>query len=241
MSDEPWVDPIPALEERVRSTEAELSGLGVAIRAWQDSVDERLKATREGAPALAHLGGPTRNAAEAGPTAPWSPNSSTPDLNAALAAALPSILGAVKDARNPHLNTSYADLASVMHALKDPLAAQGLAISQEVGSGEFFQMLVETADRAGGKVESHLWASNVVCVTRLLHSSGQERVSVLRGTAVQAKGLTLIQAVGSLLTHLRRYGASAIVGLPQVDDDGGRSEEPKKESAGVLKPKGTGR
>src|SRR6478736_6476225 len=52
------------------------------------------------------------------------------DLMTALAKAQGEVKGAKKDSENPHFKSSYADLASVWDAIREPFAKHGLAIMQ---------------------------------------------------------------------------------------------------------------
>jgi hypothetical protein len=57
-------------------------------------------------------------------------------LAAALAAAAPALRDARKDRGNSHLKSKYATLESFLEAVRDPLAAQGVAITQGVSAGQ---------------------------------------------------------------------------------------------------------
>ena len=74
-------------------------------------------------------------------------------LAAALCKAQAEMGGAVKDAKNPFFKSSYADLTSVIKAIKEPFANNGLSYSQ----------FPVTSEGGGG----------IGVVTILLHSSGQ--------------------------------------------------------------------
>ncbi len=116
------------------------------------------------------------------------------DLAAALAKAQAMMRPATKDAVNPHFKSKYADLASVLEAIREPFAANGLALTQH-----------PTSD--GERVEVQ---------TILLHSSGQWLESSLAMTPQQRTP----QSVGSAITYARRYAAMAVAGLAADDDDG---------------------
>lgn len=114
---------------------------------------------------------------------------------------------------------SYADLAGVMEAVDDALAAQEMAL---------FQTL---QDRGG----------RTVLVTTLAHSSDQwisSEVAVSSPTAGP-------QVFGSSLTYMRRYSALAILGIaPDTDDDGKAAQERADQQARqrpVQQPKAQGR
>lgn len=121
-------------------------------------------------------------------------------LGAALSRAQAKIKHAAKDANNPHFNSQYADLASVWEACREPLTSEGLSIVQmPCGSGDV-----------------------VGLTTTLLHASGQFMSSTIY-TTPERKGP---QAVGSVLTYLRRYALAAAVGVAPDDDDDGNAAEP---------------
>lgn len=115
-------------------------------------------------------------------------------LAGALAKAQGLIRGAVKDSENPYFKSSYADLASVWEACRDALSKNDLAVIQTT----------EPDDKG------------IVVVTTLAHSSGEWMRGKLR--VIPAKNDA--QAIGSVITYMRRYSLAAIVGIAQVDDDG---------------------
>jgi hypothetical protein len=136
------------------------------------------------------------------------------DLAKALVKAQARLEGARKDSRNPHLNSKYADLASVWDACREAITGNGLSV-------------VQTLDDNCG--------DNQVCVvTTLLHESGQWIRSRLRMVASRPskQGEQIDpQSVGSAITYARRYALAAIVGVCPEDDDaeaamqrGGRSQ-----------------
>ena len=120
-------------------------------------------------------------------------------LAAALAKAQKAIKGAPKDARNPHFNSRYADLATVVDACRDALADQEIAVIQSA-----------SAD-----------AQIVGLTTLLMHSSGEWIES--DPLHVQVRDAAP-QAIGSGLTYLRRYQLGAVVGIAPEDDDAEAAE-----------------
>lgn len=128
-------------------------------------------------------------------------------LAAALAKAQGAMSGAVKDARNPHFNSSYASLAAVWDAARKPLTDNGLAVVQ--------------MPEANGNV--------VIVRTLLIHESGESLESSIEATARDASP----QAVGSVVTYLRRYALAAMVGIAPEDDDGnaGQAANPQRQEA----------
>ena len=127
-------------------------------------------------------------------------------LAAALAKAQGQMKGAVKDSANPFFKSKYADLASVVEAIRAAFSANGLSYIQTVEPSEKDEVRVETT---------------------LLHSSGEWiscGVLSLPVSKVDAQGY------GSALTYARRYSLSAAVGVAPEDDDGNAASaaKPKK-------------
>lgn len=128
-------------------------------------------------------------------------------LAAALAKAQGQMTHASKDATNPHFKTRYADLAAVWSAIREPLAANGLSVIQQVTQAE-----------------------GMVGVRSVLaHASGEWVASDLQMPVAQKTP----QGYGSALTYARRYSLAALVGIAQDDDDGEAGTRP---SAPVLPP-----
>lgn len=117
------------------------------------------------------------------------------ELSAAFAKAQPKIEGAVKDKTNPAFRSKYADLGSVVDAIKPPLSEHGLAFIQVPHEAE-----------SAAQVE-----------TVLLHASG-EWMSL--GTVSVPVTKADAQGFGSALTYARRYGLLAGFGVAPEDDDG---------------------
>jgi hypothetical protein len=119
---------------------------------------------------------------------------STGKIAEALAKAQSAIKGASKSSQNPFFKSAYADLSSVWDAIRDPLTANGLSVSQTT----------EPAD------------DGVTVVTTMLHSSGEW----IQGKLTLKPKANDPQGIGSALTYGRRYALAAIAGVAQVDDDG---------------------
>lgn len=115
------------------------------------------------------------------------------NLAAAMAKAQANIGGAVKDAKNDYFDSSYADLASVVKAVKEQFSENGLA---------YVQLPIAHDDRIG-------------IITRLMHESGEwlEQDFTIPYQKIDP------QKAGSVLTYFRRYSLAAVAGVPQVDDD----------------------
>ena len=117
-------------------------------------------------------------------------------LAEALCKAQASMGSAKKDADNLFFKSKYADLASVVEAIKKPLADNGLSYVQTTDIDESGSVVVETV---------------------LMHSSGEWLSGRLRMPVAKANDA---QALGSALTYCRRYGLQAMAGIPADDDDG---------------------
>lgn len=116
----------------------------------------------------------------------------TSDLSAALAKAQAQMKAAAFNKTNPHFKNKYADLASVLDAIRKPLADNSLSVTQT------------TEIRDGG----------FVLVTTLRHASGQW-VGSEYPLPMGAKP----QELGSALTYARRYSLSAIACIAADEDD----------------------
>lgn len=142
-------------------------------------------------------------------------------LAAALAKAQANIEGATKDSINPHFGKSYADLASVWDAIRQPLAENGLSVVQTCENPTWMEK------------ESTVLVQDpraVTVVTRLMHSSGEwiEGAMVLLPVKIDPQG------IGSAITYARRYALAAMVGVYQVDDDAnGASQPPSHRPAAI--------
>lgn len=120
-------------------------------------------------------------------------------LAAALATAQAEIQNAAKTKKNPHLGSRYADLASVWDACREPLSRNGLAVVQPLSVED-------------GYVTVH---------TMLIHASGEWiRGTIAIAMPTEAK-LSIAQAMGSIITYLRRYSLAAMVGVAPDDDEDG--------------------
>ena len=120
------------------------------------------------------------------------------DLASALCKAQAQMEAAKKDSTNPHFNSKYADLASVVDAIKVPFSENGLSYVQ-------LPMLTENEE--------------VAVETVLLHSSGQWIASDFAIPVSKADAQTYMSA----LTYCRRGALSAIAGIAPDDDDDGNA------------------
>tara|TARA_R110002020_G_scaffold297940_6_gene513657 strand:+ start:529 stop:1251 length:723 start_codon:yes stop_codon:yes gene_type:complete len=115
------------------------------------------------------------------------------EMAKALVKAQSQMGGAVKDSNNPFFKSKYADLGSVVKAIKEAFCDNGLSYVQFPYTSE--------------------WGVGVT--TRLMHVSGQ--------WIEQEYTLPLAkqdpQAAGSAITYARRYALQSIAGIPTADDD----------------------
>jgi hypothetical protein len=147
-------------------------------------------------------------------------NDPTPALNAALAKAQAELQHAIKDRTNPAFKSQYADLASVLDAVR-PLAAHGIAVTH--------YMAPQPDPRV---VSLH---------TVLRHSSGEQ---------LDCGAVTMVakdagpQSVASAITYARRYGVMLACGIApgdNSDDDGNAAQglapsKPAAKLAPVVAP-----
>ena len=114
-------------------------------------------------------------------------------IQTALIKAQSEMTGAVKDSANPFFKSNYADLTSVIKAIKEAWASNKIGYSQ-------FPISTE---------------QGVGVQTRLMHESGEwiEHEFVLPLPKYDP------QSAGSAITYARRYALQAIAGIPSVDDD----------------------
>ena len=117
------------------------------------------------------------------------------ELSTALCKAQSEMGGAVKDAKNPFFKSSYADLTSVIKAIKEPFANNGLSYAQFPVTSE------------GGK--------GIGVKTILMHTSGQFLESEFYLPTVKQDP----QSGGSCITYARRYALQSMAGIPTADDD----------------------
>lgn len=132
------------------------------------------------------------------------------ELAAALSKAQGQLAGAVKDSANPFFKSRYADLSSVVEALRQPFADNGLSYIQTT--------------------ESH--PDEVRVETILMHSSGQW---ISTGSLNVPVSKHDAQGYGSALTYARRYSL-CLLGVAPIDDDGNAAVAAKPIQAVDLQP-----
>lgn len=111
------------------------------------------------------------------------------------------------NATNPFLKNKFADLGAVISASRPVLAKHNLALSQFPTSD---------GDRIG--------------ITSILaHSSGEWVEDTVMLLLSEEKGKSDAQVAGSIITYLRRYAWSAILGLHADEDTDGQAKAKPKE------------
>jgi len=138
-------------------------------------------------------------------------------LNAALLAAQKQMVGASKDSTNPHFKSRYADLESILDAVKGPLNDEGIIIAQPITRFD-----------------------NEWCViTMLMHVDTGETLQ--SHMPIVCKDLGDPQKWGSAITYARRYSLQSLVALPAIDDDGNTAsaQTPPRKQAPATKPTST--
>lgn len=123
-------------------------------------------------------------------------------LAKALAIAQGQMGGAVKGKANPFFKSVYADLSSVVDAIREPLTNNGLSFVQVTHPSERNEIIVETV---------------------LMHESGEW----LSGTLAMPVSKTDAQGFGSAITYAKRYGLQGLLGVPSEDDDGSAASRKK--------------
>ena len=111
------------------------------------------------------------------------------EIGKALRSVQASLSPVVKRSQNPYFKSKYATLESVWEAVKEPLANNGLAVTQ-VPCGHYL-------------------------VTTIIHSSGQ----FLRGFYPLGELADDPQKLASKITYARRYSLSGMVGIVFQDED----------------------
>jgi hypothetical protein len=127
----------------------------------------------------------------------------------ALLLAQKNITFAIKESNNPFFKSKYADLPTVIDAVKPALNENGIVFVQTASPSE---------------------SGTVSLTTRLIHTSGEW----IEDTATAALVKNDPQGYGSAITYLRRYSLAAITGLYQDDDDGNAASHPQKKQPVFL-------
>ena len=121
----------------------------------------------------------------------------------ALSKAQSAIKGAVKDSKNPFFKSDYANLESVIEAIRGPMIDNELSFTQMTSQNDL----------------------GLFVNTLIMHSSGEW----LEGSyPIICKDTQDPQKVGAALTYARRFSLASAFGVPQIDDDGNTAAEKPK-------------
>lgn len=118
----------------------------------------------------------------------------------------------IKNAENPYFNSKYADLATVVEALKEPLEKAGLGYSFRVDNtldGSGWMVVITVADIEGDQA---------------LMSSFFPIVS------------TEPQKMGSAITYAKRYLLTTVFNVIAEEDDDGNAAQGNKPALPKKKP-----
>ncbi len=135
----------------------------------------------------------------------------TTKLHASMAKAFAAIEGATKDTNNPFFKTKYADLSSVVAAIKPALVANDLFFTQA------------SHERDGG-----------VCVETFVHHADGGSMSF--GSLFVPASKNDAQAYGSAMTYARRYSLQTAFGVCPEDDDGNAAVTHSKAQTAMAEP-----
>lgn len=126
---------------------------------------------------------------------------STPNLNEALAKAMGEIPELTFDSTNPHFGSSYLSLKGLLAVVKPILAANDL-------------LILQTVSNSGGPQPVP------ALTTRIIHLKSNE---VLEDTMLLSATKVDPQAQGSAITYARRYALVTLLNLVAEEDDDGNA------------------
>lgn len=126
-------------------------------------------------------------------------------LSAALSKAQAEMPIVKMNSVNPFLKNKFADLGAVIEASRKVLGKYGLSISQFPTSFD----------------------NKIGVTTALMHESGEWLEETALLPLDDEKGKSAAQVAGSIITYLRRYSWSAVLGLYADEDTDGNQPQPK--------------
>lgn len=119
------------------------------------------------------------------------------------------------NAQNPFLKNKYADLGAVIETSRPILAKHELAVTQ-----------FPTSD-----------GEKIGVTTCLVHSSGEWIEDTIYINSTDAKGLSVAQSAGVVISYLRRYAWASVLGLyADEDTDGHEAKAEQKKAEPKAKP-----
>jgi hypothetical protein len=139
-------------------------------------------------------------------------------LAQALLAAQKNIGGAKKGSNNPFFKSKYADLGSVIEAVKDAMNDEGISILQPVDCEAYIGP------------EDKVTAVQFV-KTVLIHESGERCESKTYMPSIGDP-----QKQGAAITYFRRFALQSLLLVPAEDDDGNSLSKPAPTAQPESKP-----
>jgi len=139
-------------------------------------------------------------------------------LAQALLAAQKNIGGAKKGSANPFFKSKYADLGSVIEAVKEALNNEGISVIQPVDCEAYIGP------------EDKVTAVQFV-KTVLLHESGDTYTS-----KTYMPNIGDPQKQGAAITYFRRFALQSLLLVPAEDDDGNSLSKPVPTVQPASKP-----
>ena len=122
---------------------------------------------------------------------------------AAIAAAQADMSNAAKNANNPHFKKDYANLSAVRDVVVPAFNKHGVAILQPIEGQDGF------------------------CTVRTLLMWKEQTLETGNCTLSIGNSRNAAQAVGAVVTYLRRYQLASVGGIAQEDDDAQSYQAPK--------------
>lgn len=179
-----------------------------------------------------------------------------PTLWAAIAAASAEVNNPKKNAENPHLKNSFADLKEVMATVKPVLARHGLVIVHELG-GTSATTTTTTITKSKPKMdaagqpmktakgdaimdsetqtETRHSTGETTVKTVLVHAKTGEKVESTQSLRNHQPGTNDAQSAGIAITYMRRYAVLALLGIVgDADGDGSEYDWMPRETSPVI-------
>tara|TARA_B100000989_G_scaffold36783_1_gene23353 strand:- start:3113 stop:3616 length:504 start_codon:yes stop_codon:yes gene_type:complete len=130
---------------------------------------------------------------------------------------------AIKDAKNTHFKSSYADLTSVIDAVNEG-ASLGLSFTQVV---KYENLILKRAKTENGSVVEHQELHRDIFVhTIVRHINDNNTLECTVPVLINGNDKDNPQKMGSAITYAKRYGLQSLYGLASDDD---ANEASKKE------------
>lgn len=120
---------------------------------------------------------------------------------------------------------NYADLTSVLDTVRPLLSKHGLSFAQFPGEVNLVVHDFTTAvyDNSGNPTGAYTTVSrmsgSVPLTTILMHAATDESITNTMSMPFEAKkGLSAAQSIGMIVTYMRRYSLTSMIGIAATDD-----------------------